>query len=312
MPPWEGLSDETVVGHRSDPRPAGPVRGHRRAVSGRSGAGRSRRRGAGRETGHLLPGREALRRRDRHPVRSLLRPLRPARPPRPLPGLRPARPAHPTRPARPPEYAGRRQGEGPHLLPCAHSRERPGRAGGPHRPHCHPGAGGRFARRDHPEPGRHQGNGGLRTPTVTPAAGMDRPAEQRPAGYTDRVRAFLGKPHVAVLATVGPGGRLQATPVWFLVEDGQILINTSRGRAKLRNMEANPRVALTIVDQNDPYAYVEIQGRAVRFEPQRGARAIDRLSLRYRGKPFTYPPTDRPANRVSVFIVPDRIIDHLR
>ncbi|KRT76803.1 MAG: F420-dependent enzyme [Armatimonadetes bacterium CSP1-3] len=147
---------------------------------------------------------------------------------------------------------------------------------------------------------------------MTPAAGTDRPTEQRPAGYTDRVRAFLGKPHVAVLATVGPAGRLQATPVWFLVEDGQILINTSRGRAKLRNMEANPRVALTIVDQNDPYAYVEIQGRAVRFDPQRGARDIDRLSLRYRGKPFTYPPTDRPANRVSVFIVPDRIIDHLR
>src|SRR3972149_6356293 len=238
MPPWEGLSDETVVAHRSDPRPAGHVRGYRRAGSGRSGAGRYRRGGAGRGTGPLPPGRGTLRRRDRHPVRSLLRPLRPARPPRPLPGLRPARPAHPTRPARPPEYAGRRQGEGPHLLPCAHSRERPGRAGGPHRPHRHPGAGGRFARRDHPEPWRHQGNGGLRTPTVTPAAG---------------------------------GGRLQATPVWFLVEDGQILINTSRGRAKLRNMEANPRVALTIVDQNDPYAYVEIQGRRGGGGPARAA-----------------------------------------
>jgi len=45
----------------------------------------------------------------------------------------------------------------------------------------------------------------------------------------ERVLTFLDKLNVAVLATIGPEGP-QATPVWFLVEDGHILINTSRGR----------------------------------------------------------------------------------
>ena len=126
------------------------------------------------------------------------------------------------------------------------------------------------------------------------------------------VTTFLGKPMVAVLATIGRSGQPQATPVWFLVEDGQILINTSRGRVKLRNMEANPQVVLTIVDPDNPYNYVQIRGRAVRFDWERGPGDIDRLSLRYRGRPYAYPPTDGPQNRVTVLIAPDRIADHLR
>ena len=130
--------------------------------------------------------------------------------------------------------------------------------------------------------------------------------------FPDHVRKFLEKPNVAVLATIGPSGRPQATPVWFLVEDGHVLINTSQGRVKLRNMQTDPRVTLTIVDCDNPYDYVEILGRAATFDREHGARDIDRLSQRYRGKPYTYPPTDRPANRVTILIQPERIIDNLR
>jgi len=130
--------------------------------------------------------------------------------------------------------------------------------------------------------------------------------------FPAHVRKFLEKPNVAVLATIGPSGRPQATPVWFLVEDGHVLINTSQGRVKLRNMQTDPRVTLTIVDRDNPYDYVEILGRAATFDREHGARDIDRLSQRYRGKPYTYPPTDRPANRVTILIQPERIIDNLR
>ena len=126
------------------------------------------------------------------------------------------------------------------------------------------------------------------------------------------VKTFLEKPNVAVLATISPSGRPQATPVWFLVEDGHVLINTSQGRVKLRNMQTDPRVTLTIVDRDNPYEYVEILGRVATFDRAHGARDIDRLSQRYRGKPYTYPPTDRPANRVTILIQPERIIDNLR
>ena len=124
----------------------------------------------------------------------------------------------------------------------------------------------------------------------------------------DAVVKFLQEPLVGVLATVGPGGRPQATPVWFLVEDGRILINTARGRLKLRNMETNPRVALTVVDPRNVYRYVQIQGRVVRMDTAQAARDIDRLSRRYRGRPYEYPGGQRPEDRVSVWIRPVRVL----
>ena len=123
----------------------------------------------------------------------------------------------------------------------------------------------------------------------------------------DAVRKFLQEPNVAVLATVGRSGRPQATPVWFLVEDGHILINTSKGRLKLLNMQANPRVAFTVVDRDDLYRYVQIQGKVVKFDPDRGARDIDRLSQRYRGRAYRYPPTDKPENRITILIKPVKV-----
>lgn len=122
----------------------------------------------------------------------------------------------------------------------------------------------------------------------------------------DMVKAFLERPNVAVLATISPSGRPQATPVWFLLEGDHLLINTSAGRVKLRNMEADPRVTLTIVDRENIYRYVQIRGRVTRFDREEGARDIDRLSLRYRGKAYSYPPTDAPDRRVSIHISPHR------
>jgi PPOX class probable F420-dependent enzyme len=124
------------------------------------------------------------------------------------------------------------------------------------------------------------------------------------------VKTFLEKPNFAVLATQSHSGRVQATPVWFLYADGKILINTSAGRAKLRNMEANPRVALAIIDRENPYRYVQIQGRVVTFDKENGAKGIDTLSQRYTGKLYTYPSNDSPKNRVSIHIAPERLDAH--
>ncbi len=121
---------------------------------------------------------------------------------------------------------------------------------------------------------------------------------------SDSVGEFLKKPNFAVLATISPSGNPQATPVWFLLEGDHILINTSKGRVKLRNMQANPEVALEVHDLSNPYQYVQIRGKVVAFDSGNGARDIDRLSQRYRGRSYQYPPTDAPANRVSIRIQP--------
>lgn len=127
------------------------------------------------------------------------------------------------------------------------------------------------------------------------------------AALSGPIKTFLEKPNFAVLATLSRSGRVHATPVWFMPANGEILINTSAGRAKLRNMEANPRVTLTIVDRENPYKYVQIQGRVVKFDKENGPKDIDRLSQRYLGKPYQYPGGDNPKNRVSVRISPERV-----
>jgi PPOX class probable F420-dependent enzyme len=118
----------------------------------------------------------------------------------------------------------------------------------------------------------------------------------------ENVKKFLAKPNVAVVATVSPSGRPQATPVWFMLDGEDILINTAKGRVKLRNLHANPRVSLAIVDRENPYAYVQIQGTVTGFDEKNGARDIDRLSVRYRGEKYKYQPGNTPADRVSVRI----------
>lgn len=120
----------------------------------------------------------------------------------------------------------------------------------------------------------------------------------------DHIRAFLDRPILAVLATVGPRGRPQATPVWFMLDGDEILMNTSAGRVKLRNLQRRPYAAVVVVDPADPYRYVQVRG-PVRLDAAAGARDIDRLSIRYRGRPYQYPPTDAPQRRVSIRLRPD-------
>jgi len=121
------------------------------------------------------------------------------------------------------------------------------------------------------------------------------------------VREFLEKPNFAVLVTRSRANRIQATPVWFVLSDGRVLVNTSKGRTKLRNMQQNPDVVLAIVDKDNPYHYVQIHGKAAVFDAENGARDINRLSQRYTGKPYGYPGGDRPENRVSIYIEPERV-----
>lgn len=51
---------------------------------------------------------------------------------------------------------------------------------------------------------------------------------------------------MAWLVTVSPAGAPQPVPVWFLWDGEGILIYSQPGRAKLRNIERNPRVALNL------------------------------------------------------------------
>ena len=101
-----------------------------------------------------------------------------------------------------------------------------------------------------------------------------------PEKYLD---LFTGKKAFASIATVMPDGTPQVTPIWFDYTGGKIRINTARGRVKDRNMKVGTKVALAIVDPEDPYRYVQVRGPVV-TETETGANEhIDSLAKKYMG-----------------------------
>jgi PPOX class probable F420-dependent enzyme len=103
------------------------------------------------------------------------------------------------------------------------------------------------------------------------------------AGPLDTYRDIFGKKAFVHLATVGRDGRPQVTPVWVDYDGTHIRINTARGRVKDRNLKANPQVALSAQDPDNPYRYVQVRGRVAEMTEQGADAHIDALAKKYTG-----------------------------
>jgi PPOX class probable F420-dependent enzyme len=87
----------------------------------------------------------------------------------------------------------------------------------------------------------------------------------------------------AVLALTLADGSPQVTPIWFGWDGTHIILNTARGRVKDKVMRRGGKVALLIVDPNDPYRYLQIRGRVVDETEEGAYDVICDLRLKYRG-----------------------------
>jgi PPOX class probable F420-dependent enzyme len=116
---------------------------------------------------------------------------------------------------------------------------------------------------------------------------------------------FLENPYVGVVTTLRPDGSPQSTVVWVDVVDGIPSFNTARGRVKSRDLEADPRASLVVVDPGNAYKWVALDGRAELTEEGADAQ-IDKLAKKYLGAD-EYPFRNPAEQRVSVRILPDRV-----
>ena len=116
------------------------------------------------------------------------------------------------------------------------------------------------------------------------------------------VDAFLRLPNPAVVATLRPDGSPHSVPTWYDWEDGRVLLNMDESRARLRHMRENPLVSLTVFDGDNWEEHVTLLGRVISIEPDERLTDIDRLALRYTGRPFR----TRDAKRVSAWLEPGR------
>jgi PPOX class probable F420-dependent enzyme len=127
-------------------------------------------------------------------------------------------------------------------------------------------------------------------------------ATEIPSAYQDLFR----KPAFASLATLNPDGSPQVTPVWTDFDGTNVLVNTARGRVKHRNLQREPRVALSIFDPENPYRYLGIQGRVTEMTEAGAEAHIDKLAKKYLGKD-TYPYRKPGEVRVLVKIKPEKV-----
>jgi PPOX class probable F420-dependent enzyme len=123
-----------------------------------------------------------------------------------------------------------------------------------------------------------------------------------PQGFQD----LLTKKAFASLATIMPDGSPQVTPVWFDFDGGYIRINSAKGRVKDRNMRRNGRVALAILDPENPYRYLAIRGRVEEISEAGADDHIDSLAKKYLGQD-RYPNRRPDEVRVTYRIRPERI-----
>ncbi|MGH8216965.1 MAG: PPOX class F420-dependent oxidoreductase [Steroidobacteraceae bacterium] len=101
----------------------------------------------------------------------------------------------------------------------------------------------------------------------------------------DQYRDLLTqKKALAALATIMPDGTPQVTPVWFDFEGERLRVNTAKGRVKARNMKEGSRVALMIVDPDNPYRYVQVRGRVAVATENGADEHIDSLAMKYLGQ----------------------------
>ncbi len=122
----------------------------------------------------------------------------------------------------------------------------------------------------------------------------------------DRYRDIFDKKAFAHLATIGKDGHPQVTPVWCDFDGATIRINTARGRVKDRNLRANPHVALSAQDPDNPYRYVQVRGRVTEMTEQGADPHIDQLAKKYLGQD-RYPYRQPGEVRVIVKISPEHV-----
>jgi PPOX class probable F420-dependent enzyme len=125
------------------------------------------------------------------------------------------------------------------------------------------------------------------------------------AKLTDEQRDFLANPYVGTVTTLRSDGSPHNTVVRVDVDGDTVLFNTAEGRAKPRHLRRDPRVALTVVDPQNPFRWISVGGTA-ELTQDGAAEHIDRLSKKYTGKDV-YARHDPDHPRLKVTITPERV-----
>lgn len=107
------------------------------------------------------------------------------------------------------------------------------------------------------------------------------------------------------LATLMPDGSPQVTPVWVDTDGTYVLVNTSAGRQKARNLERNARVALDVLDQDNPYKYLQVRCHVAEMIADGAEEHIHQMAKKYQGSDRY--PLQPGEQRLLIKIAPEKV-----
>ncbi len=123
---------------------------------------------------------------------------------------------------------------------------------------------------------------------------------QIPEGYQD----LLETTALIHVATLGPNGEPQNNPVWFDWDGEHIKFSQTKTRQKYRNVGRDPRIAVSIVDPENPYRYLEVRGEITEIEEDPNLDFINAMSKKYLGMD-EYPNHQPGDERVILYLKPE-------
>lgn len=104
----------------------------------------------------------------------------------------------------------------------------------------------------------------------------------------DGLLELLRQPSLCYVATTMPDGSPQLTQTWVDTDGDHLLINSVQEHQKVRNIERDPRVAVTVSDPRRPSRYYEVRGRVADITTDGAAEHIEKLARRYLGTPYPW------------------------
>jgi PPOX class probable F420-dependent enzyme len=122
----------------------------------------------------------------------------------------------------------------------------------------------------------------------------------------DDLLALLHLPSPCYLSTLMPDGSPQLTQTWVDTDGEHVLINSVAGFQKIRNIERDPRVALTVADPDNPSRYFSVRGQVLTVTADGAADHIEKLAQRYLGGPYPWY-GGRDQTRLLITIEADKI-----
>ncbi|MGF1472833.1 MAG: PPOX class F420-dependent oxidoreductase [Rubrobacteraceae bacterium] len=127
---------------------------------------------------------------------------------------------------------------------------------------------------------------------------MTRENYEIPEGYRD----LLETTALIHVATIGPNGEPHSNPVWFDWDGEHLKFSQTKTRQKHKNVNRDPRIAVSLVDPENPYRYLEIRGEVAKIEEDPNRDFINALAKKYLGMdeyPYHRPGDERVVHHVK-------------